>query len=81
MDTYRRLPILDPRLPLRLLPPGWPREPARDLFTAVYDGLAGPAQDHVRAVAGRFTTDSLTDVQAHTFADLLTGLQGASAAG
>jgi phenylacetic acid degradation operon negative regulatory protein len=81
MDTYRRLPILDPRLPLRLLPPGWPREPARDLFTAVYDGLAGPAQDHVRAVASRFTTDPLTDVQAHAFADLLAGLQGASAAG
>src|SRR5256885_3840855 len=39
MDTYRRLPILDPQLPASLLPPGWLREPARDLFTAVYDGL------------------------------------------
>ncbi|XVS61510.1 PaaX family transcriptional regulator [Actinosynnema sp. CA-299493] len=77
MDTYRRLPILDPRLPLELLPPGWPREPARDLFTAVYDGLAGPAQDHVRAVASRFTADPLTDVRAHTVADVLAGLHGA----
>ena len=77
MDTYRRLPILDPGLPLDLLPPGWPREPARDLFTAVYDGLAVPAQDHVRAVAGRFTTDPLTDVRAHTVADMLTGSHGA----
>ncbi|WP_447007230.1 PaaX family transcriptional regulator [Saccharothrix isguenensis] len=77
MDTYRRLPILDPRLPLVLLPPGWPREPARDLFTAVYDGLAGPAQGHVRAVVGRFTTDPPTDVQAHTVAEMLVGLHGA----
>lgn len=75
MDTYRRLPYLDPRLPLDLLPPGWPREPARDLFAAVYDGLAGPAQDHVRGVAGRFTTEPPTDVRAHTVADLLSGLR------
>ncbi|GGP79919.1 PaaX family transcriptional regulator [Saccharothrix coeruleofusca] len=71
MDTYRRLPYLDPRLPLDLLPPGWPREPARDLFAAVYDGLAAPAQDHVRAVAGGFTTDPPTLIRAHTVADLL----------
>ncbi len=71
MDTYRRLPYLDPRLPLDLLPPGWPREPARDVFTAVYDGLAGPAEDHVRAVASRFTAEPLTGVRAHTAADLL----------
>jgi phenylacetic acid degradation operon negative regulatory protein len=77
MDTYRRLPILDPRLPLELLPPGWLREPARNLFTAVYDGLAGPAQGHVRAVVSRFTTDPPTDVQAHTVADMLDGLHGA----
>jgi phenylacetic acid degradation operon negative regulatory protein len=75
MDTYRRLPFLDPRLPLQLLPPGWLREPARNLFTAVYDGLATPAQDHVRAVASRFTADSLAGVEAHTVADLLGGLQ------
>jgi phenylacetic acid degradation operon negative regulatory protein len=73
MDTYRRLPILDPRLPLDLLPPGWPRQAARDLFAAVYDGLAAPAEDHVRAVVGRFTTDPLTGVRAHTVADLLDG--------
>jgi phenylacetic acid degradation operon negative regulatory protein len=81
MDTYRRLPILDPRLPLGLLPPGWPRRAARDVFAAVYDGLAGPAQDHVRAVASRFTSDPLTDVQAHTFADILGGLQGVAEPG
>jgi phenylacetic acid degradation operon negative regulatory protein len=69
MDTYRRLPILDPHLPLRLLPPGWLREPARDLFTAVYDGLAEPAQNHVREVAGRSS-----GIRAHTVTDLMSGL-------
>jgi phenylacetic acid degradation operon negative regulatory protein len=74
MDSYRRLPILDPQLPTQLLPPDWPREPARNLFTEVYDGLAAPAQDYVRAVASRFTTDPLPGIRAHTVADLLTGL-------
>jgi phenylacetic acid degradation operon negative regulatory protein len=77
MDGYRRLPVLDPQLPIRLLPPGWLREPARDLFAAVYDGLASPAQDHVRAVASRFTTGPLDGIRAHTVADLLKGLPDA----
>ncbi|WNV87102.1 PaaX family transcriptional regulator C-terminal domain-containing protein [Umezawaea sp. Da 62-37] len=76
MDTYRRLPILDPRLPLDLLPPGWPRQAARDLFAAVYDGLAAPAEDHFRAVADRFATEPLVGVRAHTVADLLGGPTG-----
>jgi phenylacetic acid degradation operon negative regulatory protein len=74
MDTYRVLPILDPRLPLQLLPPGWLREPARDLFASIYDGLAASAQDYVRAVAARFTDGALSGVRAHTVADLATGL-------
>jgi phenylacetic acid degradation operon negative regulatory protein len=73
MDTYRRLPILDPQLPTRLLPPGWLREPARDLFTAVYDGLAEAAQDHVRAVASRHAEGRITGIGAHTVAELATG--------
>ncbi|MFG1991079.1 PaaX family transcriptional regulator C-terminal domain-containing protein [Actinoplanes sp. NPDC048988] len=75
MDTYRRLPILDPRLPLHLLPAGWPRQPARDLFIAVYDGLAATAQKHVRTVAATVTDGPVTDIQAHTVDDLSTGLQ------
>jgi phenylacetic acid degradation operon negative regulatory protein len=74
MDTYRRLPILDPRLPGPLVPPGWLREPARELFAAIYDGLATSAQDHVRAVAARFTDDPLPGVGAHTVAELAAGL-------
>jgi phenylacetic acid degradation operon negative regulatory protein len=74
MDTYRRLPILDPQLPTRLLPPGWLREPARDLFTAVYDGLAEAAQNHVRAVADRHADGRISGIRAHTVADLMSGL-------
>ncbi|MGM1064387.1 PaaX family transcriptional regulator [Saccharothrix sp. Mg75] len=79
MDTYRRLPYLDPRLPARLLPPGWLREPARALFAAVYDNLAAPAEDYVRAVAGRYTDEPLTDIRAHTTTDLFDGRRDATA--
>jgi phenylacetic acid degradation operon negative regulatory protein len=81
MDTYRRLPILDPGLPGRLLPPGWLREPARELFAAIYDGLAANAQDHVRAVAAAFTDAPLHDIGAHTVAELAAGLPAATATG
>jgi phenylacetic acid degradation operon negative regulatory protein len=73
MDTYRRLPILDPHLPTRLLPPGWLREPARALFTAVYDGLSGAAENHVRTVASRHAGDPVPGIKAHTVADLAGG--------
>ncbi|MCY9555700.1 LuxR C-terminal-related transcriptional regulator, partial [Paenibacillus apiarius] len=36
MDTYLRFPTLDPRLPLELLPAGWPRRAARDLFVSFH---------------------------------------------
>ena len=78
MDAYRRLPILDPQLPERLLPPGWLRGPARGLFAALYDGLALTAQDHVRAVAARFTEADLPGIRAHSIAELATGLPGES---
>jgi phenylacetic acid degradation operon negative regulatory protein len=74
MDTYRRLPILDPQLPARLLSPGWLREPARDLFAALYDGLAKTAEDHVRAVAARFADAPLPGIRANTVAELAAGL-------
>ncbi|RKN48476.1 PaaX family transcriptional regulator C-terminal domain-containing protein [Micromonospora endolithica] len=75
MDTFRRFPILDPRLPLELLPAGWLREPARELFAAVYDGLAAPAEQHVRAVVARFTDRATTGIRAHSTADLLAGVR------
>jgi phenylacetic acid degradation operon negative regulatory protein len=74
MDTYRRLPILDPQLPSRLLPPGWLRGPARDLFVAIYDGLAETAENHVRAVAARYADGPVPGIRAHTVAELAAGL-------
>ncbi|MGC4888289.1 PaaX family transcriptional regulator C-terminal domain-containing protein [Micromonospora sp. DT227] len=76
METYRRFPTLDPRLPRELLPAGWPRQAARDLFAAVYDGLAGPAERHVRAVVARHAGGAPPpDVRAHTTADMLAGVR------
>jgi phenylacetic acid degradation operon negative regulatory protein len=66
MDTYRRFPIIDPRLPITLMPSNWPRARARELFVAVYDGLAEPAEDHVRAVVARVGDGSGMEIRAHT---------------
>ncbi|SCG41651.1 PaaX family transcriptional regulator C-terminal domain-containing protein [Micromonospora zamorensis] len=75
MDTFRRFPVLDPQLPVELLPDGWLRRPARELFAAVYDGLAAPAERHVRAVVARFTDAAQPGIEAHTTADILAGLR------
>jgi phenylacetic acid degradation operon negative regulatory protein len=75
MDTYRRFPLLDPQLPIRLLPAGWLREPAATVFAAVYDGLSEVAQDHVRAVAARFAESPPPGIEAHTVADVLAGVR------
>ena len=74
MDIYRRFPTLDPRLPLRLLPPGWLRWKAREVFVAIYDGLAEPAEDHVRTVVARVTDVPQPGVHAHTTVDMLAGV-------
>ncbi|MFI5928566.1 PaaX family transcriptional regulator C-terminal domain-containing protein [Micromonospora sp. NPDC051543] len=76
MDTFRRFPTLDPRLPLDLLPAGWLRRPARELFEAIYDGLAAPAERHVRAVVARFAEEAQSGIRAHTAADILAGVRG-----
>ncbi|MFF3445457.1 PaaX family transcriptional regulator C-terminal domain-containing protein [Streptosporangium sp. NPDC002721] len=75
MDIYRRFPVLDPMLPAVLMPPDWPRGRARDLFVQVYDGLLGPAQDHVRAAAARATGGPCPEIQAHTVADMAAGVR------
>jgi phenylacetic acid degradation operon negative regulatory protein len=82
MDTFRRFPILDPRLPIELLPAPWPRPVVRDLFVEVYDGLAEAAQAHVRTVAERLSHDPQPGIRPHTIAELVTGvgLDGATAA-
>ena len=78
MDIYRRFPVLDPMLPIELMPPGWPRARAREVFIAVYDGLAEPAERYVRAVVARVADEPDPDIRAHTVAEM--GTYGAEAA-
>ncbi|MGC4816929.1 PaaX family transcriptional regulator C-terminal domain-containing protein [Micromonospora sp. DT63] len=73
MDTYRRFPVLDPQLPIALMPADWPRGRARELFVSVYDGLAAPAEEHVRAVVARFADSPDPGIRAHTTGDLRAG--------
>jgi phenylacetic acid degradation operon negative regulatory protein len=55
MDEWRAFPELDPDLPDELLPPGWPRATARELFTTTYD-LLGPLASHrVRQIIARYS--------------------------
>ncbi|GAA4263301.1 hypothetical protein GCM10022255_106620 [Dactylosporangium darangshiense] len=74
MDTYRRFAVLDPRLPIRLLPRGWRRGAALEVFTTVYDGLAAAAERHVRAIVARYCNGPAPDVLAHTVADIRAGV-------
>lgn len=74
MNSYRRFPVLDPLLPMDLLPSGWPRARAREVCVAVYDGLAQPAQEHVRAVVARYDEEPRPDVLAHTIAAMSAGI-------
>lgn len=75
MDTYRRFPALDPQLPLQLLPPGWLRQRALEVFAAVYDGLAAAAEEYVRAVVARHADGAELGIRAHTVADMLAGVR------
>ena len=70
MDAYRRFPIVDPELPIELLPADWPRAQAREVFVAVYDGLAAQAQEHVRALVARFGESPRDEIRAHSTAEL-----------
>jgi phenylacetic acid degradation operon negative regulatory protein len=71
MDTYRRFPALDPQLPLALMPAGWPRGQARDLFAEAYDWLGPLAVVRVRQLVSDTAPDLARLVEHHTTADLL----------
>jgi phenylacetic acid degradation operon negative regulatory protein len=74
MDTYRRFPGLDPQLPVRLMPPGWPRDRALALFTEAYDWLGPLAEARVRQLVAEHDPE-LADLVSHqTTADLLSGV-------
>ncbi|GAB3590978.1 PaaX family transcriptional regulator C-terminal domain-containing protein [Angustibacter peucedani] len=50
LTAWRRLPFLDPGLPLELLPGRWPGVRAGELFDALQDRLAEPAHRHLAQV-------------------------------
>lgn len=78
MDTYRRFPMIDPELPGELMPPGWSRSRAREVFVAVYDGLSRPAEEYVRTVAAEVGDGSHVHIQAHTVAEMRAGIRPGS---
>jgi phenylacetic acid degradation operon negative regulatory protein len=73
-DDYRRFVVLDPRLPLRVMPQAWPRAHARELFATIYDGLLAPALSHVHEVVARFADDPPPRISAYSTSDLAAGV-------
>ncbi|MEA5454191.1 PaaX family transcriptional regulator C-terminal domain-containing protein [Sinomonas sp. JGH33] len=52
LTQWRRLPYLDPGLPVEYLPEDWHGVVAQDLFRTLHERLAGPARQHAeRALA------------------------------
>lgn len=80
MDAYRQFVVVEPRLPVRMMPKEWPRAEARQVFVTIYDGLAELALGHVlRAVdrfapAGSADSDVLCEISTHSAADLESGV-------
>jgi phenylacetic acid degradation operon negative regulatory protein len=70
MDAYRHFPIVDPELPIELMPARWPRADAREVFVAVYDGLAEQAQEHVGTVVTQFSDSPCAEIRAHSTAEM-----------
>jgi phenylacetic acid degradation operon negative regulatory protein len=44
VHAWRKFPFLDPDLPAELLPDGWPRRPAHELFVRCHSGWGAPAR-------------------------------------
>ncbi|GAA0240925.1 PaaX family transcriptional regulator [Cryptosporangium japonicum] len=54
MDVWRSFPGLDPGLPSQVLPEGWPRHRAREVFSSVYDSLGPLAQVRFQHILSRY---------------------------
>ena len=55
VHAWRKFPFLDPDLPAELLPAGWPRRRAHELFTGRHTRWGAPASDHFEELElGRF---------------------------
>lgn len=50
LTAWRRLPYLDPGLPQRFLPAGWPGNAAAEVFFELHDRLAAPAHEFATGV-------------------------------
>jgi phenylacetic acid degradation operon negative regulatory protein len=57
VDTWRAFPALDPDLPAEVLPAGWPRRRAREIFAQVYDSLGPLAEARFRQVISKYAPD------------------------
>ncbi|MFC7111170.1 PaaX family transcriptional regulator C-terminal domain-containing protein [Nonomuraea rubra] len=64
MDTWRTFPNHDPDLPAELLPDGWPRSAARDVFVEIYDTLGTLAEFRVKQIVAEFDP-GLAELVAH----------------
>jgi len=69
MDEWRAFPGLDPDLPAELLPGGWPRASARELFIGCYDSLGPLAALRVRQIITRYSPE-LADRAAYHSSEL-----------
>lgn len=52
VTAWRRLPFLDPGIPLAYLPNNWQGRAAEELFADIHDRLASPARQYVTSVIG-----------------------------
>jgi phenylacetic acid degradation operon negative regulatory protein len=50
VHTWRKFPFLDPDLPEAMLPAGWPRSRAHDLFSERHAAWHEPAQEYFRSL-------------------------------
>jgi phenylacetic acid degradation operon negative regulatory protein len=68
MLTWQRFRILDVGLPWEVLPPGWPRVPARALFAQRYNELGPLAEDRMRAHVAAISPDLAGSVRTRRLA-------------
>ncbi|HMH92679.1 MAG TPA: PaaX family transcriptional regulator C-terminal domain-containing protein [Streptosporangiaceae bacterium] len=57
MDTWRVFPALDPDLPAEVLPDGWPRQRAHEIFAQVYDSLGPLAEARFRQIISKYSPE------------------------
>ncbi|MDQ2876551.1 MAG: PaaX family transcriptional regulator [Actinomycetota bacterium] len=57
MDTWRAFPALDPDLPAEILPAGWPRQRAHEIFALVYDSLGPLAEARFQQIISKYSPE------------------------